>query len=346
MRLPSTTPLRGLLRCFDAAFFISSFEEEGLATLDDMRQQGQEGMAEFLEALSMPRGADARLLSLAFPSDDEKAEESETGNPAAPEELGVARCPQALDPTWLATVAPLYARHMGCENMGPLLYSLLRFVKPKHCLEIGAGYTSAFLLQALADNAREAEAWERWCSAEVGRKAEREAPWLVHEALPTMGTGVLHCVDNLAHSGTTAHHTWAVAKALGIEQHLRLHLDDARAFLSESQAELPAFDFIWLDGLLDFAPPAGGGGGGVKRGIDAFLAELWPRVVPGGYVLLHSTLTNSAVREWLAEVQAARWGPPGAVVSLLEPHKRFQNSVTLLQSRPEGFSEPIYSRLP
>ena len=30
---------------------------------------------------------------------------------------------------------------------GPLLYALLRFVKPQHVLEIGAGYTSIFMLQ-------------------------------------------------------------------------------------------------------------------------------------------------------------------------------------------------------
>lgn len=32
-------------------------------------------------------------------------------------------------PAFLAAVAPLYAQRMGCENMGPLLYSLVRFTK-------------------------------------------------------------------------------------------------------------------------------------------------------------------------------------------------------------------------
>ena len=45
--------------------------------------------------------------------------------------------------------------HMGCENMGPLLYALCRFAKPRRVLEIGAGYTSLWLLQALADNEHE-----------------------------------------------------------------------------------------------------------------------------------------------------------------------------------------------
>jgi len=84
----------------------------------------------------------------------------------------------------------------------------------------------------------------------------------------------------------------------------------------------------------------------VKAGIDAFFGEVWPRVAPGGYVLLHSTLTNSAAREWLGSVHDASWGPPGGVLSLLEPHKRFQNSTTLLQKRPAGYAEPVYSKLP
>eukprot|EP00434_Breviolum_minutum_P032325 symbB.v1.2.028586.t1/scaffold3042.1/size64827/4 len=94
------------------------------------------------------------------------------------------------------------------------------------------------------------------------------------------------------------------------------------------------FDFVWLDGLLDFAPPKKGE---VAGSIDAFLSLLWPHLLPGALVLLHSTLTNSAVRGWLENVgERSPWGPPGAMLSLLEPHKKFQNSVTILQHRPEG----------
>ena len=47
---------------------------------------------------------------------------------------------------------------MGAENLGPLLYAWVRFAKPANVLEIGAGYTSMFLLRALEDNAAEIEA--------------------------------------------------------------------------------------------------------------------------------------------------------------------------------------------
>lgn len=50
-----------------------------------------------------------------------------------------------------------YVLCAGAENLGPMLYSLVRFTKPARVLEVGAGYTSMFLLQALEDNAAELE---------------------------------------------------------------------------------------------------------------------------------------------------------------------------------------------
>ena len=37
--------------------------------------------------------------------------------------------------------------------------------------------------------------------------------------------------------------------------------------------------------------------------------------------------------------------PPGEAhhISFLEPHKHFQNAITVLQKRPPGFAEPLYS---
>lgn len=119
---------------------------------------------------------------------------------------GVARCARALDAKWLEAIGPLYSQHMGCENMGPLLYSLVRFVKPSCCLEIGAGYTSVFLLQALADNVAEAKLWRDWAATSSGKGDADHQGWLTPApVLPTIDGAVLHCVDNLAHEGTTAH---------------------------------------------------------------------------------------------------------------------------------------------
>ena len=58
-----------------------------------------------------------------------------------------------------------------------MLYNLVRFTKPGRILEVGAGYTSAFLLQALADNAAELEAYRRL--RRDGLAVCGDAPWSV-----------------------------------------------------------------------------------------------------------------------------------------------------------------------
>ena len=83
---------------------------------------------------------------------------------------------------WLARARPLYAERMGTENMAPLLGALVRFVKPRVVLEVGAGYTSAFLLQALADNVAELASLRRLLRS----RAAADWPhlnWLVEPAV-------------------------------------------------------------------------------------------------------------------------------------------------------------------
>jgi len=371
MRPASPTPVRGLLRCFRAPGFIASFEEEGYKTLGDLRSAGRDEVESFVSSLCLPNDADRRLLNFAFGSEGlQDATACQTVVSAdsvdGPLLRSATRC---FDQTWLEAVAPLYSYEMGCENMGPLLYSLVRFIKPRICLEVGAGYTSVFLVQALEDNCKEEDLWQGWggsISVPGGAPLTHDT-WLVPgmEARNKVEP-VLHCVDNLAHTGTTAHKCCDVARQLGLLQRLRFHYDDAKAFLEESAKELPAFDFVWLDGLLDFAASflgrAESGSTALRRGqllsdraasmntfgqgIDKLLDHLWPRIAPGGMLLLHSTLTNTTVRRWLEGADGK--GPPsGAVLSLLEPMKRFQNSCTLLQRRPDGWpGEHIYSELP
>jgi hypothetical protein len=43
---------------------------------------------------------------------------------------------------------------MGTENVGPLLRALVQMLRPKRILEIGAGYTTPFLLEAIVNNMR------------------------------------------------------------------------------------------------------------------------------------------------------------------------------------------------
>ena len=142
----------------------------------------------------------------------------------------------------------------------PACFSV-RFVKAKQVLEIGAGYTSIFILQALADNRRELQAYaelQRRDLCTVGDGADR-MPWCreglldevvraekgpfeletaceagcagegLHQGKDKGGGcgGVLHCVDNMAHAHTTAHRVAEAAAQLGVSRHLNLIERDA-----------------------------------------------------------------------------------------------------------------------
>ena len=305
-----------------------------------------------------------------------------------------------FDRRWLELAAKTHDPHMGAENLGPSLYALVRFVKPKTVLEIGAGYTSLFLLQALRDNDEELaflrrekradrEAGHLGIADEGGQKPmagmPRDAAWFAAAETRRLlrSPSVLHCVDDLSHAFCTAREIKKTAERLGVEKHLEMYDGDAwagappacRPKLSTGtkkkkdgapSAVAGPVDMLWVDF-------------GVGDRLDAFLRLYWPSVAPGGFVVVHSTVTNRATRAWLERVRrgefawletrgdavdartnekkrkrnpsVAEKGVSRRVserdevhhVSFLEPHKRYQNAFTVLQKRPRGWREPVYT---
>ena len=234
---------------------------------------------------------------------------------------------------------------MGCENMGGLLYALVRFIKPVSVVELGGGFTSVFLLQALADNAAEAQAMASAASA----AASLGFPWLVPGFVGAkLDTATLHVVDTLAHAHSTAGLVAAAADALQLRRHLRFHKCDAldSDLPSILAAEVRHFGLVWLDI-----------GAGLR--LDALVRAWWPRVDPnGGIVAVHSSLTNVVGQAWVKSMRAASASGSDPqlgcfeIMSFLEPHKLFQNSVTMLRRRGGGiggdpvYDEPVFSKLP
>ena len=58
-----------------------------------------------------------------------------------------------LTPSFFEAVDAIHAPEYGTEQLGPLLHALVRFHRPEQVVELGFGYTTPFLAQALADNA-------------------------------------------------------------------------------------------------------------------------------------------------------------------------------------------------
>jgi predicted O-methyltransferase YrrM len=247
--------------------------------------------------------------------------------------LPSSRSSSVLDAKFASHLSSLYNPHMGVENMGPFLYSFLRLTKKRQVVEIGAGYTSPWLLQALKDNDDEMERIR-----ELQRSGEcrlMDWAWTVPDAVEEYDTqpASLLCIDNCEHQKETATGAAAIAKSLGLDSYFQfLQLD---AF----ELELPdeSVDVLWCDF-------------GVGSRMKDFVAGgAWSSLRPGGFLLCHSTLTNSNTRDWLEAVRSRQGQdvtgiPVGEYVevSLLEPHKHYQNSISILQKR-KGYEEPMYS---
>jgi len=241
---------------------------------------------------------------------------------------------------FLHHVHPLYNPHMGVENAGPLLYSLVRFAKCRRIVEVGAGYTTLYLLQALKDNEDE---MQRVVDLDLeGRLRLLDYPFgtpRLKEWLPTSsndsGSSLL-CIDNCEHQRETASSAVNVARTLGLDHLLQFLKGDAFDALETHFSEDESIDMLWCDF-------------GVGARMRDYVSKVWRFVRPGGFLVCHSTLTNARTREWLEAVRQRRGEAETGLptdeyteLSLLEPHKRFQNSMTILQKR-QRFDEPIYS---
>eukprot|EP00658_Telonema_sp_P-2_P005362 TRINITY_DN12005_c0_g1_i1.p1 TRINITY_DN12005_c0_g1~~TRINITY_DN12005_c0_g1_i1.p1 ORF type:complete len:337 (+),score=93.48 TRINITY_DN12005_c0_g1_i1:58-1068(+) len=313
----------------------------------------------------------------------------------------------------------LYDPHMGMENMGLMLYSIVRFVKPKRVLEVGAGYSTVFILQALHDNATEMAQLKQ-----VGSFHGME-DWLVEGSLESAEPAVLHCIDNQEHEVFVEHGglgaVQKAAESLGLSHLLSIHDAD---FFDMSPADLAGgcpWDFMWFDGITND-----------DRWTQTFNRWWHELKAEGGLALVHSTLTNTVNKAWSSELAAEEatrmlatidlkpldgevdlpglaadlrqrsteaWSDAHelvpmcygmsklrmsctfelseypdtealaeclvdqledqvsstevvnerldslgdfAMVGLLEPHKKYQNSFTMLQKRGDGYSEPLY----
>ena len=244
----------------------------------------------------------------------------------------------AMDKSFLSHLSSLYEPHMGVEHLGPFLYSFIRFTKKSHVVEIGAGYTSPWILQALKENDEELDRIKLLQQSNQCRLLDIQ--WTIPDVVDEYGQmpSSLLCIDNCAHQKETATGATAVAKALGLDKYMKFHKGDA----FELDLEENSADILWCDF-------------GVGSRMKEFISSAWKCLRPGGFLLCHSTLTNKNTREWLeaarsGEGQDATGIPPDEYVeiSLLEPHKRYQNSISIFQKRRgrdgEVYEEPIYSQ--
>lgn len=232
----------------------------------------------------------------------------------------------------------LYEPGMGTEAVGPLLYALARMTRPRTAMEVGLGYTTPFLAQGLADARAEFEADRARLQAAQGETAEeldkRRLQTLIPGWLQQDYRPKLHAIDDVSIEHTTAAAAFEAIRELGLEDLVEPHQGDFRGYGARLQeAGAVPLDLVWFDC------------GGPKEYV-AFFREYWPLLNPNhGLAILHFTywalpvnqsgqhamLPSPLVNELKRQQAAAGEGASYEVLSLLEPHKSRQGSVTLIR---------------
>lgn len=242
-----------------------------------------------------------------------------------------------------AALAMVTNPRMGTELVGPLLRSLVCMSRAATVLEIGGGASTLYLLDALAENARRheselhmMEAKQRlydpsWADDEGAADRDPGAllTWL--EADPPLALPAYYAqpyrprcisVDNLSSAFSAASRVRDAAEGAGLAHLLDQRFCDFRDLPSVLGHQEEVFDFAWFDC----------GGYGEYRD---FLDLYWDKVrADGGMLVLHYTLTVPSHERVLTELAShQQTGIRGQfeMLSLLEPHKLMQNSVTLIR---------------
>ena len=229
----------------------------------------------------------------------------------------------SLDPKFLKNVEPLYNPAMGTEKMAPLLYSLICFNRPTSLLEVGAGYTTPFMAKALQDNLQD---WEQ-------EKKNVDAASPFKDYYSGEYSPRILCIDNHTHEGSTSSKVDAVMSEIGLGDFVDVVEADFTNYHEQIDPSRLPFDFIWFDcgGLAEYY---------------LFFHHYWQFLNPnGGLMLLHSTLTNLEISTFVKSIkllQATSDFGNLELLSMLEPHKKNQNSVTMLRKTAD-LVETIYS---
>ncbi len=247
----------------------------------------------------------------------------------------------------MQAVLPLRNALMGTETVAPLLYHLVRLTRPRRILEVGMGYTTPFLAQALVDNEADFAQDHQLLSQKTEPTllaAERDGgvigtgayyEWL-HRA-PAYAAPAhyqqryeprLVAFDNLSESAevSTASLVEGVLDALDLRRVTTVHHRDIfeiRTLMSPRERQ---FDLFFSDGAI--SP-------GLSDSGRDFFEEFWDLVSPDGGLFVAQALgTTAFTAQLLARfkaMQASTHANDFELVNLFEPHKLSQTGLFILR---------------
>jgi len=231
------------------------------------------------------------------------------------------------DEPFRSAVEPLRVAGAGTEAVAPLLATLVNLLRPQHVLEVGMGYTTPFLAAALAEIREQVRAESTALAAKTRGAGELDDAWLLAE--PPLVSPQFHlspyepklvAIDNLSLQDSSAGRVLAVLSELGLDDLVSVANCDLTAAAGALPDGFIPIDFAWVDAYE----------------CVYFFDHFWELINPdGGLVAMHYLMTypeGEAVLRYLSRIQRANPGDM-EIISLLEPHKLMQNSITFLRRR-------------
>lgn len=243
-----------------------------------------------------------------------------------------------------------YCPYSGTENVALLLYSMVRISRPRVVVEYGSGYTTLFILAALAENTADSKVE----SALLKEKTE------LLGGLNTLNLGSENpaftawlekpdkscCVDPGYYLDLKPSHLYSFEEK-GEDDEYSRRMRSAVETLDLSQW----FSHVHASGFsIDSLPPD-------ARPVDLawndalhykeFFEAFWPTLNPkGGLMIFHNTVARKYSWDAIQWMSAKRsLAKDMEVVTLPEIHKLNQNSCTILR-RITAYQPPCLTRHP
>ena len=190
----------------------------------------------------------------------------------------------------------LYRRGMGTENVGGFLRSMAHMLRPNRVLEIGAGYTTPFLLQALVDNRR------------IFDDGNLQESYFDNYSFDPK----LVIIDDMSLGELSKKPGMKDIISSKYVEFIEGRFEDKKNLLFDTYGY---FDFVWFDC------------GGPKE-YEVFLKNYWD--LCSHYIFFHFTYRNGSPNK-IHEIIKQNLKGDVEVFDIVEPHKRRQGSITMVK---------------
>jgi tetratricopeptide (TPR) repeat protein len=192
----------------------------------------------------------------------------------------------------------LYRAGMGTENVGGFLRAMAQMLRPKNILEIGAGYTTPFLLEALINNER---------VFDDGNLAESYFKDYVYDSK-------LVVIDNISLGELSAKPGMADIISSKYTEFIEGNFEGRAKLLHERYGY---FDFVWFDC-------------GSNNEYKNFIDEYWD--ICSDYIFFHYTYSNGRPNG-LHDIIRNSVAGDSLIFDIVEPHKMRQGSITMVRKK-------------